>query len=155
MSEQLSLLDWRPPADILPFPLHRSHGLTACAARALADVDTPKRTGRLNSLRAQTRRRLEPLIGADAAEDAADAYVRMIRIHFAYCERRPFSSPKPIDPRGQIISLQSRKDSTKQYGGGAGAAGALGRGAKLLAGLGGAHETPEYDAAHAREGGAA
>lgn len=155
MSEQLSLLDWRPKADILPFPFHRSHGLTAVAARSMVDIETPKRTGRLNSLRAQIRKRLEPLIGAHAADDAADAYVRMIRIHFAYCERRPFSSPKPVDPRGQIIPLQSRKDSAAQYGCGAGAAGALGRGAKLLAGLGGAHETPEYDAARAREGGAA
>ncbi|WP_139790609.1 hypothetical protein [Rhizobium rhizosphaerae] len=153
MSEQLSLLDWRPPAEVVPFPFHRSHGATIAVSRSIVDLETAKRSGRLNSLRAQTRKRLEPLIGFDAADKAADDLIRGIKIGFAYCE-----SPHLRKQRtpGRVISLSTGEPiESVPHGYGAGKAGALGQGAKLLAGLGGAHETPEYDAARAREEGAA
>jgi hypothetical protein len=46
-------------------------------------------------------------------------------------------------------SLTSQHDESVPHGYGAGEAGALGQGAKLLAGLGGAHGSTEYDAARA------
>lgn len=155
MSEQLSLLDWRQPAEILPFPFHRSHGLTAHVARAIAHVETAKRTGRLNSIRAQTRKRMEPVFGADMADKIADDLVRMVRIQLAYQE--PSSTPihKQIKKETMIVSLPDRRKALMPYGNGGGAAAAMGQGAKLLAGLGGAHEALEYDAARTRDGGAA
>lgn len=47
-------------------------------------------------------------------------------------------------------SLTSQPDDSIPHGYGAGEASALGQGTKFLAGLGGAHESTEYDAAHAR-----
>ncbi|GLR54347.1 hypothetical protein KYK30_32040 [Shinella yambaruensis] len=155
MYEQLSLLDWRLPAEILPFPLHRSHGATIAVARSIVNLETAKRSGRLNSIRAQTRKRLEPLIGLDRADKAADDLVRMIKIGFAYCES-PFLHKQ--EPASTVISLLTVKQILSDpHGDGAGEASALGQGAKLLAGLGGAHESTEYDVARAptREGGAA
>lgn len=139
MSEQLSLLEWKAPAAILPFPLHRSHGATACVARSMVSLETPKRTGRLNSLRSQTRKRLESLIGADRAEQAADDLIRMIRIQFAYCENTRLQ--KQEQAGAVIYSLMWQKLLPPQYGNGAGEACALGQGTKFLAGLGGAHDT--------------
>jgi hypothetical protein len=153
MSEQLSLLDWRRPAEVVPFPFHRSHGATIAVARSIVNLETAKRSGRLNSLRAQTRKRLEPLIGFDAADKAADDLVRKIKIGFEYCERSSF--PKQVPFSAEIFALTGDRIEILPYGNGAGKAGALGQGAKLLAGLGGAHERTEYDAARAREGGAA
>lgn len=154
MSEQLSLLDWRPPAEVLPFPLHRSHGATIAVARSIVNMETAKRSGRLNSIRAQTRKRLEPLIGAERADQVADDLVRVIKIGFAYCES-PFIHKQ--EPASTVISLPTvQHPKTKQHADSAGEASATGQGAKLLAGLGGAHESTEYDAARApaREGGA-
>ena len=154
MSEQLSLLDWRPPAEILPFPLHRSHGATIAVARSIVNLETAKRSGRLNSLRAQTRKRLEPLIGLERADKAADDLVRMIKIAFVYCET---SLPHKQKQVSTVISLPTAKQiEPNPHDDGGRVANALGQGAKLLAGLGGAHESTEYDAAcaPAREGGA-
>ena len=155
MSEQLSLLDWRPPAEVLPFPLHRSHGATIAVARSIVNLETAKRSGRLNSIRAQTRKRLEPFIGPDRADKAADDLVRVIKIGFAYCES-PRSHKQ--EPDSTVISLPVvRRLQTPPHGDGAGEASAMGQGAKLLAGVGGAHGTTEYDAARApaREGSSA
>lgn len=155
MSEQLSLLDWKPPAEVLPFPSHRSHGATAMVARAIADMETAKRTGRLNSLRAQTRKRMEPIFGTETAERAADDLVRMVRIHLAYCGNLNRPSHKQVKSEAVISSLPRQRIEPFPHGDGGGEAGALGQGTKSLAGLGGAHESLEYDAARAREGGAA
>ena len=82
-----------------------------------------------------------------------DDLVRMIRIGFAYCE--PPSSHKQKSA-ATVISLQAaQRKQPIQHFQGAGEAGASGQGAKLLAGLGGAHESTEYDAARGRDGGAA
>ncbi|CAN7509508.1 hypothetical protein [Pararhizobium sp. LjRoot238] len=95
MSEtQLDLFDWRPPAEILPFPLNRSHGATAGTAKAIIDLEKPARTGRLNSIRAQTRKRYEPLFGKERAERIADDLLRQIKVQITYREydrglRRP------------------------------------------------------------------
>ncbi|ANL55088.1 hypothetical protein AMC82_CH03930 [Rhizobium phaseoli] len=62
---------------------------------------------------------------------------------------------KQYRPSAVILSLTGDRIESIPNSDGAGEAGALGQGTKFLAGLGGAHETPEYDAAHAREGGAA
>lgn len=153
MTEQLSLLDWRPPAEIVPFPLHRSHGATITFARSIVDLETSKRSGKLNSLRAQTRKRLEPFIGQDAADAAADDLIRVIKVGFSYCEKS--SLPKPSGQTAVILSLSGQRLENSPHGDSAGAAGALGQGTKFLAGLGGAHETAEYDAARAYDGGAA
>lgn len=152
MTEQLSLLEWRLPAEIVPFPLHRSHGATIAYARSIVAMEIPKRSGKLNSLRAQTRKRLEPFIGPDAADAAADDLIRVIKVGFAYCDS---SLPKPLKKPAVILSLTGQRIQSCPHSAGAGAAGALGQGTKFLAGLGGAHESPEYVAAHAREGGAA
>jgi hypothetical protein len=153
MSEQMSLLDWKPPAEVVPFPFHRSHGATIAVARSIVNLETAKRSGRLNSLRAQTRKQLEPLVGLDAADRAADDLIRVIKIGFGYCGHLPLQKQRTS---ATVISLLTGERSQMlPHGEGAGAAGALGQGAKLLAGLGGAHETPEYDAARASEGGAA
>jgi hypothetical protein len=87
MSEiQLDLLSWRPPAEIIAFPAHRSHGCTASIAKTIIDLDKPARSGKLNSLRAQTRKRLEPLFGKDRAERMADDLVRQVRLQIQYRE---------------------------------------------------------------------
>ncbi|TKV76741.1 hypothetical protein D0C28_14330 [Rhizobium sp. AU243] len=154
MSEQLSLLDWYPPAEILPFPFHRSHGATIAVARSIVNIETAKRSGKLNSIRSQTRKRLEPLIGFDQADKAADDLIRAIKVGFAYCENT--ASHKQKSQSETVISFSTKQPAkTDQHGNGAGEASALGQGTKFLAGLGGAHELPEYDAARAREGGAA
>ncbi|MCQ1778249.1 hypothetical protein NOJ05_13660 [Neorhizobium galegae] len=152
MSDQLSLLDWRPPAEVLPFPSHRSHGATIAVARSIVNLETAKRSGRLNSLRAQTRKRLEPFLGFDDADKAADDLIRAIKVGFAYCENSPLHKQK--NTSSTVISFQTREPlETSPYRKGAGIAGALGQGTKFLVGVGEAHI--EYDAAHAREGGAA
>lgn len=158
MSEQFSLLDWKPPAEVVPFPSHRSHGATAMVARAIADMETAKRTGRLNSLRAQTRKRMEPIFGTDTAERAADDLVRMVRIHMAYCGNLGRPSHKQIKSEAVILSLSGQRIGPSQHGYGGGEAGASGQGTTFLAGVWGEqpHNNPsEYDAARAREGGAA
>lgn len=93
-NNQLDLFDWKPPAEVVPFPMARSHGLTAGAAKAIIDLEKPARTGRLNSIRAQTRKRLEPLFGKDRADRMADDLVRGIKLQITYREidrgiRRP------------------------------------------------------------------
>ncbi|MFB2602829.1 DUF6074 family protein [Rhizobium phaseoli] len=60
---------------------------------------------------------------------------------------------KQYRPAAVILSLTGQQLSASPHVYSAGEAGALGQGTKFLAGLGGAHEPPEYDAAHAREGG--
>jgi len=151
MSEQLSLLDWYPPAEVLPFPFHRSHGATIAVARSIVNIETAKRSGKLNSIRSQTRKRLEPFIGIDRADKAADDLIRAIKVGFAYCESPTFHKQKSQSET--VISFSTRQPlKAVQYDNGAGEASALGQGTKFLAGLGGAHEKPEYDAARAREG---
>jgi hypothetical protein len=144
MSEQLSLLDWRPPAEIVPFPAHRSHGCTVGAARAMARLETAKRTGKMNSLRAQTRKRLEPFVGADRAEQLADDLVRMIKVQSSY-----LPLPKQIQSGQSISSPKVGHILQFPHGDGGGAAIALGQGAKLLAGVGSAHGTSEQEVARA------
>lgn len=88
--EQMDLLSWTPPrgpAEVIAFPLHRSHGCTAGVARQIVDLRRPDRTGKLNALRNRTRKQLESLVGKDDAADLADRYVRIIRAHFSYLER--------------------------------------------------------------------
>ena len=144
MDEQLSLLDWKPPAEIVAFPLHRAHGATAGVARAIMDLETAKRTGRLNSIRAQTRKRMEPLFGAERAEKIADDLVKAIRLQIMYRElSRASAHPEQTQGEAMVFTLTGQPLET-----GAGKAGALGRGTKFLVGVGEAHV--EYDAA--REG---
>jgi len=152
MSEQLSLLEWKAPAEIIVFPFHRSHGMTVCAARAIAPLDTAKRTGRLNAIRTQIRKRLTPLVGPDHADVAADDLLRMIRIQSVYVTSL---LPKQQESPAVLLSMTGQRIETAPHGYGAGKAGALGQGAKLLAGLGRAHEETEYDATRAREEGTA
>jgi cytochrome c553 len=88
--DQLDLLSWkrpRGPAEIVPFPLHRSHGATAGIARQIVDMRRPDRTGKLNRLRNSTRKELEPLVGKETAAILSDRYVKTIRAHFAYLEK--------------------------------------------------------------------
>jgi hypothetical protein len=147
MTEQLSLLDWRLPAEILPFPLHRSHGATIAYARTIYDLDTPKRSGKLNSLRAQTRKRFEPLIGPDAAEAAADDLIRVIKVGFAYCDS---SIPKPSKVPAVILSLTGQRIESSPHGyGGGKAIACVPRPQALVA------EGSEQESARVREGGAA
>ncbi|SCB16596.1 hypothetical protein [Rhizobium hainanense] len=92
--EQLDLLSWKPPAEIVPFPLHRSHGATAGAAKAIIDLDKPARTGRLNSIRVQTRKQMELIFGKERAEKIADDLISRIKTQIRYREidrgvRRP------------------------------------------------------------------
>lgn len=92
--EQLDLLSWKPPAEIIPFPLHRSHGATAGTAKNIIDLDKPARTGKLNSIRAQTRKRMTALFGSDIAEKMANALINRIKLQITYREfergtRRP------------------------------------------------------------------
>lgn len=145
MSEQLSLLDWKPPAEVLPFPLHRSHGSTIAVARSIVSLETSKRSGKLNSIRAQTRKRLEPLIGLDCADKAANDLIRMIKIGFAYCE--PPSSCRQKSSATVISLLSEKQMRPGRLVNSADEGGASGQGAKLLAGVGGAHDSTEYDAA--------
>jgi|GEM_PF-4187185 len=98
--EQMDLLSWTPPrgpAKVLAFPLHRSHGATAVLARNIVDLRRPDRTGRLNTLRNQTRKRLEPFIGKEAADHYADQYVRTVRAHFGYLDRASDTSSRGPD----------------------------------------------------------
>lgn len=153
MSEQLFLLDWKAPINVLPFPLHRSHGATAGVAKEIVLLDTAKRTGRLNSLRAQTRKRLAPVVGQEQADRIADDLVRMVRVQIAYRQGSILLPQKQITPQAVILSLRGERIETLPHGDGAGEAGALGQGTKFLVGVGEAHV--EYDAARTREGGAA
>lgn len=104
MFEQLSLLDWKPSAEVLPFPFHRSHGATVAVARLIKDLDTPKRSGRLNGIRAATRKRLEPIVGEDRADKAADDLVRMIKVAFAYCDNSHAPKQKKA---GTVIFIEA------------------------------------------------
>lgn len=152
MAEQLSLLEWRPPAEIVSFPLHRAHGATAGAARAIMDLETAKRTGKLNSIRAQTRKRMETLFGAERAEKIADDLVKAIRLQIMYREvSRTSVHPERTQGEAMIFTLTGQPLESIQQDTGASKAGALGQGTKFLAGVGRAHV--EYDAA--REGGLA
>lgn len=155
MSEQLSLLDWRPPAELLPYPSHRSHGATAGVAKVIMDLDKPKRTGRLNSLRAQTRKRMEPLFGAERADKIADDLITVIRAQIAHREAAPLL-PKQFKTGAVIVSLTLPHSSTCPHGNSDGEANASVPRAVPLVGLGEAHEErSEYDAARACEGDAA
>ena len=90
MPDQLDLLSWTPPrgpAEIIPFPLHRSHGATAGIARQIVDLRRPDRTGKLNTLRNRMKKQLETLVGKEEAAILSDRYVKTIRAHFAYLER--------------------------------------------------------------------
>jgi hypothetical protein len=112
-------------------------------------MGTAKRSGRLNSLRAQTRKRLEPLIGLDAADKAADDLIRVIKIGFAYCDHYP---PQKQSPSATVISLLTGEQmETEPHGYGAGEASACVPSPQGLA----RPEGIEYDAARAREEGAA
>ncbi len=83
---QLDLFNWKPRAEILPFPLHRSHGATAGAAKRIIDMATPARTGKLNSIRAQTRKHMELVFGRERAEKIADDLVDRIKTQILYRE---------------------------------------------------------------------
>lgn len=151
MSEQLSLLDWKPPGEILAFPLHRSHGATAGVARSIVYLDIPKRTGRLNTMRSQIRKRLAPLVGADRADEAADVYVRMIRVHFDYPPlHKPGRTPAVIlSMTGQHIESPEQGDR----GGEADAKGGQGDHPLGRVWERSSHSEPlEYDAARVRDG---
>lgn len=149
MTEQLSLLDWRPPAEILPFPSHRSHGMTVCVARNIMNLETAKRTGRLNSLRAQTRKRMEPLFGDERADKIADDLLRMIRIQIAYQNLR-IPLPKQIETSVVIFSSNVPRALNNPHGyGGGEAIACVPRPQALVA------EGSEQEAARVREGGAA
>lgn len=90
MSTQLDLLSWVPsrgPAEIVAFPLHRSHGATAGVARQIVDMRRPDRTAKLNRLRNSTRKQLEPLVGKEEAAILADRYLKVVRAHFSYIEK--------------------------------------------------------------------
>ncbi|NTJ63517.1 hypothetical protein G6M50_38205 [Agrobacterium rhizogenes] len=84
--KQLDLLDWRAPAEVIPFPMARSHGLTAGIAKQIMHLDKPTRTGKLNSIRARTRKQMEPLFGAVRAEKIADDLVTRIKIQIRFRE---------------------------------------------------------------------
>jgi hypothetical protein len=106
---------------------------------------------RLNALRSQVRKRLTAFVGADRAEEAADVYVRMVRIHFDY---HPL--PKQIESTALISSLTGQRIEAAPHRDSGGAAGASVPRPKALGGVWGRspHEEPtEYDAAHAREEG--
>lgn len=149
MSEQMSLLEWNRPADIVAFPFHRSHGASIVVSRSIVFMETAKRSGKLNSLRAQTRKRLEPLVGLDAADKAADDLIRSIKIGFAYFESSP--PQKQIQAPAVILSLTGKRVETSQHGYGAGEASACVPRPQALA----RPEGTEYDAARARESGGA
>lgn len=92
-SDQLDLLSWTPPtpprgpAEIVAFPLHRSHGATAGVARQIVDLRRPDRTGKLNTLRNRTRKHLEPLVGKERAAVLTERYLKTVRAHFSYLAR--------------------------------------------------------------------
>lgn len=88
-SEQMDLFDWKPhrrPAEIIPFPYHRSPGATASFARKIVDIKRPKRTGILNRLRNRTLKELQPVVGTERAEFAVEAYISAIRRQFFYLD---------------------------------------------------------------------
>lgn len=154
MSEQMSLLEWNRPADVLAFPFHRSHGATIAVSRSIVHMETAKRSGKLNSLRAQTRKRLEPLLGFDEADKAADDLIRAIKVGFAYFENSP--PHKQIQASAVILSLTDRNTETPQHSNSDGEANACDPSPQGLVRYGRiAHERTEYDAARARDGGAA
>lgn len=149
MCEQMSLLDWNRPADVVAFPFHRSHGATIAVSRSIVHMETAKRSGKLNSLRAQTRKRLEPLVGIDAADKAADDLIRLIKVGFAYFENSP--PHKQIRASAVIFSLTGEQIETSQNGYSDGEASACVPRPQALA----RPEGTEYDAARTREGGSA
>jgi hypothetical protein len=60
--------------------------MTAGTAKAIIDLDKPSRTGKLNSIRSQTRKAMTPLFGKERAEAIADDLVRCIRAQISYRE---------------------------------------------------------------------
>ncbi|MGO8054919.1 DUF6074 family protein [Rhizobium leguminosarum] len=145
---QLDLFrDRERSAEIISFPLCRQSIARILANELSAmNFDQGKRHWQASCRMLRARLHLLGLrswaIKAEIDQLADAVHEELKRIRF----------PKQIKQSAVIIPLNRQPISTLDGDGGAGA---LGQGAKLLAGLGGAHKAQEYDAAREREGGAA
>ncbi|MHC2488151.1 hypothetical protein CN068_06905 [Sinorhizobium meliloti] len=138
-------------AQVVTFPDERRVSLAHSIAARLDDVDYDSGKKLWQGVCRDIRKGLrneglstaEVKASIDQLADAVHEELKSIRLQKQY--RRP----------AKIFSMMGQRIEALPHGNGAGAAGALGQGTKFLAGLGGAHERTEYDAARAREGGAA
>ncbi|NKM87468.1 hypothetical protein GFL54_24845 [Rhizobium laguerreae] len=145
---QLDLFrDGERSAEIITFPLCRQ-SIARILANELSAMsfDQGKRHWQASCRTHRARLHLQGLrnwaIKTEIDQLADAVHEELQRIRF----------PKQIKRSAVIIPLNRQSASTLVGGG---EAGALGQGAKLLAGLGGAHKKQEYDVAREREGGAA
>ncbi|MGO7975790.1 DUF6074 family protein [Rhizobium ruizarguesonis] len=147
MSQVDLFRDRERSAEIITFPLCRQKIARILANELSAmDFDQGKRHWQASCRMLRDRLHLLGLRSwaikteIDQLADAVHEELKRIRL------------PKQLKRSAVIIPLNRQVASTLANGG---EAGVLGQGAKLLAGLGGAHKTQEYDAAREREGGAA
>jgi hypothetical protein len=143
--------DYKPQAHVIPFPTERRVSLVHSIAQRLDALDyesgksfwqTVCRDVR-NGLRKNGLTTAEIRTSIDQFAEDVHRELKIVRIQ------------KQYRPEAAIFALTGERIQSLPHGHGAGEACALGQGAKLLAGLGGAHESMEHDAARAREGGAA
>ncbi|WP_392711124.1 DUF6074 family protein [Rhizobium ruizarguesonis] len=147
---QLNLFDLVPQsAEVIRFPLRPCASLARAIARDLSWMDFEAGKKHWQEVCRDLRKRFRR---EGLSTDSIRSKIDELADDVHHLLRDP-SIPKQFSGTTVILSLKGEKIATLARGYGAGGAGALGQGTKFLAGLGGAHERPEYDAAHAREGG--
>ncbi|MBX5175313.1 hypothetical protein HJB77_03250 [Rhizobium lentis] len=149
---QLDLFDFNQQrAQIHAFPAARGVSFAHSIAQRLDDLDFADGKKLWQAVCRDLRNGLRKQgLATDAIKTSIDELAG--QVHEAL---RLLHLQKQYRPAAVILSMTGQRISALPHGDSAGEAGALGQGTKFLAGLGGAHEKPEYDAAHAREGGAA
>lgn len=150
---QLNLFDHvLPSAEVIRFPDRSRASLVRAIAVKLSSLDFDAGKKHWHCACRDLRKRLRRE-GLSTDEIRREVEVLADDVHNLLrdpsLQKQMSSTPTVIlSMKGETIAVLSRGES-------AGEAGALGQGTKFLAGLGGAHDRPEQDAAHAREGGVA
>lgn len=149
MSQLDLFTDYRPKARLFRFPSERIVTHAHAIAQRLDDLDYDGGRKHWSTLCRDLRKGLRN-DGKDPTEIksvidqlAAQVSDALRSLHL----QKQYRSP------AVILSLTGERVETVPHGEGRGEADALGQGTKFLAGLGGAHELTEYDAAHASDGG--
>ncbi|APO67245.1 hypothetical protein IE4872_CH01603 [Rhizobium gallicum] len=141
-----------PSAEVIQFPETSRFSFARAIALDLSRLDFDAGKKHWQNVCRDLRKRLR---SDGVSTDAVRIMIKELADDVHHQLRDPSLQKQMTGEPTVILSMKGETIATLRRGDGAGEAGVLGQGTKFLAGLGGAHETPEYDAAHAREGGAA
>ena len=145
------LLDYKPKARLFSFPESCRVTMAHATAQELVELDFESAKKRWQLVSRQFGKRLRSegvstgLVNAAINDLAEEVHRSIDRLNLLKQYRSP----------AVILSLQGHRLPTPPHGDGDGNAGAVGQGTTSLVGLGEAHDRTEYDAARARDGGAA